>query len=142
MDIREIQLEQVADKIKEFEVSKAPPVFELYAALVAISLSAMLFLLEGALSGNHLFHALMNALMPQYGWAFFLLMGGIISAVGMLLDSQIIRVIGLLVLLAAYGTVAAFYIVSFPNLGGVLMFWLATFTAASIPMVKYTGIRK
>lgn len=143
MTNKEQQLEAAVDSIKNYEVAKAPPVFELFAALVAISISILLMLLPGVFTQNDtLFYQLMRSVFPQIIWAFVFCGGGVMGALGMLLDSLVIRIVALLLLGTTYGVVAAFYIITFPNLAGILMFWIAIFTIASVPMVKYTGIRK
>lgn len=142
MNPKEAQLEQVAKAIQDFRVTKSPPIFELYSAVVAMSISVLLLILPGVFLQESYFYILMRSIMPQEWWAGVYMAGGVISALGMLLDKMVIRIISLLVLVGAYGLTAAFYIVTFPNLAGVLMFWITIFTAASIPMVKYTGLRK
>lgn len=141
MDHREKQLEQVVNSLKEFEPPKAPPVFELFAALLAISLGIMLLLIPDALNQASSFWVLMSKTMPYGGWVCVLFLGGVMSALGMLLDNNLLRIVGLVILAMVYGLLAAFYIVNFPNFGGVLMFWIAVFTVSSIPLIKYTGIR-
>lgn len=138
----EQQLEHMVNVIKSYKVSKAPPIFELFAALVAMSISILLFVLAGTFHQESTFYILMRAVMPQTGWATIFLVGGLTSAWGMLFDSAFARVAALVILLVTFGTVAIFYLLVFPNLAGVLMFWIAVFTGVSIPMVKYTGLRK
>ena len=142
MNHQERQLEAIVDSINQYEVSKAPPVFELFASLVAMSISILLFLLPGVFLQESLFYQLMRAVLPQTGWAFLFIGGGIMSALGMLLDNNLLRIVALVLMAASFGIVAAFYIVTFPNLAGILMFWISVFTMASVPMVKYTGIRR
>lgn len=139
---KEQQLEQIVESVRSFEVPKAPPVFELYASLVAISISILLLLLPGVFEQNDsTFYVLMRTVLPQIGWAALFFVGGVMAALGMLFDGKAVRIISLLLLTVSFGVVASFYIVTFPNLSGLLMSWLTIFTAASIPMVKYTGIR-
>lgn len=138
----EQQLEQVVRSIRELEMAKAPPIFELYSSLVAISISILLFLLKGVFFQEATFYVLMRAVMPQYGWALLFFAAGVLSAVGMLIDNDGLRIFALALMVASFGMVAAFYILTFPNMAGVLMFWLTIFSGVSIPMVKHTGIRK
>lgn len=139
---KEVQLEQVAKAIESFRITKSPPIFELYSALVAMSISVLLLMLPGVFLQENYFYVLMRTVMPQVWWAVVFMVAGIASALGMLLDKMFIRITALLALVVTYGITASFYIVTFPNLAGVLMFWITIFTAASIPMVKYTGLRK
>lgn len=139
---KEQQLEQVVNSIKEFKVPKSPPVFEMFAALVAISIAVLLLLLPGVFEQNQtLFYRLMRAVLPQTGWAIAFFAGGVGSAVGMLLDRAALRIAALLVMTVLFGVVAAFYIATFPNLAGILMFWTTIFSGASVPLVKYSSIR-
>lgn len=142
MNNKDVQLEQVIKSMEEFEMTKAPPIFELYAALVAISLSILLFLSPSVFVQDSMFYNLMQTVLPQSGWGIVFFFVGIMAALGMLFDLQVVRIISLVLMTAAFGIVTAFYIAIFPNLAGILMFWLTIFTASSIPMVKYTGLRK
>lgn len=138
---KEQQLEQVASAITEYQESKAPPIFELFAAIVAMSISTLLFVLVGVFEQDATFYKLMRTVLPQTGWAVTYFVAGMMSTVALLIDSVVLRVVALTLMVAAFGITAAFYIVTFPNLSGILMFWITVFTAVSIPMVKYTGLR-
>lgn len=139
---KEQELEQVANAIRRFDVPKAPPVFELYVSLVGISISILLFLLPGVfVQTDAPFYVLMRSVLPQGGWGAAFFLGGVLSAVGMLLDNHFVRVVALVFLTATFGIVAAFYVATFPNLAGILMFWTTVFAAASIPLVRHTGVR-
>ena len=142
MNHKEMQLERVAKAIQDFHITKSPPIFELYSALVAMSISILLMLLPGVFLQDSTFYVLMRSVLPQTGWAILYMFAGVLSALGMLLDRNGVRIFSLILLVGAYGVTASFYIVTFPNLGGILMFWITIFTAASVPMVKYTGLRK
>lgn len=136
------QLEQLSNAIQNYKVSKAPPIFELFASLVAMSISILLFSLAGVFKQEATFYILMRTVMPQIGWATVFLIAGFSSGLGMILDKKTIRIVSLAVLLILFGIVAVFYLITFPNLAGILMFWISVFTGLSIPMVRYTGLRK
>jgi len=139
---QEQQLEQLSAAVENYKTSKAPPIFELFAAMVSMSISILLFVLVGVFQQENTFYELMLLILPQTGWAIVYFAAGMLATIGLLIDSSIVRIIALVVLVAIYGTTAAFYIATFPNLAGVLMFWITVFSAVSIPMVKHTGIRK
>lgn len=138
----EQQLEQVTDAIRTYSLKKAPPIFEIFSAIVAMSMSVLLFSLPGVMEQDMTFYRLMLAVLPQYGWAIAYFSGGIVATIGLLFDSVSIRITALCFLVVAFGITAAFYIVTFPNLAGVLMFWITIFSAVSVPMVKYTGLKR
>ena len=136
------QLEHLSNAIQNYKVSKAPPIFELFASLVAMSISILLFTLAGVFQQEATFYILMRTMMPQIGWATVFLVAGFSSGLGMILDKKIIRIVSLVALLILFGILAVFYLITFPNLAGILMFWISIFTGLSIPMVRYTGLRK
>lgn len=136
------QLEHLSNTIQNYKVSKAPPIFELFASLVAMSISILLFTLAGVFQQEATFYILMRTVMPQIGWATAFLVVGFSSGLGMILDKKTIRIVSLAALLILFGIVAVFYLITFPNLAGILMFWISIFTGLSIPLVRYTGLRK
>lgn len=139
---KEKQLEQVANRALRVQQMKiAPPIFELYAALVAISVACMFFLLPTVLSGKNGFDAMVLAILPQWGWAIVFFVGGVTSATGILINSDAIRIIALILLSMIYGTFTVLYGFAFPNFGIILIGWLTIFTIASIPIVRFTGLR-
>lgn len=138
---KEIQLEIVADRaIKQMQLNLAPPIFELYAALLAMSLAILMFLVPELLEGDTGVYAVMTGIMPQEFWAMMFFVLGVSSAIGMLFNHVITRVIVLSAMSFAYGSVTVIYGMYMPNFGFILMLWLTIFTFASIPLVKYTGI--
>lgn len=144
MDNKEMRLEQVAERaIQNAEkLNLAPPIFELYAALLSMSLAIMMFLLPNLLKGEGGFYLMMVEIMPQGAWGITFFIAGVISSIGMLLGSKYCRIIGLVVLSILYGTLTYIYGMLLPNFGFLLMLWITIFTFASIPLVKYTGIWK
>lgn len=144
MDNKEMRLEQVAERaIQNAEkLNLAPPIFELYAALLSMSLAIMMFLLPNLLKGEGGFYLMMVEIMPQGAWGITFFIAGVISSIGMLLGSKYCRIIGLVVLSILYGTLTYIYGMLLPNFGFLLMLWITIFTFASIPLVKFTGIWK
>lgn len=142
MNVKELQLEQVSKAIENHKVSKAPPIFELYAALIAMSIATIMFLVPGILSQASEIYGYMKIVAPQGGWAVMFLVSGLVSAIGMLADKGFLRVLGLLFMSIMYSVLTVVYTMVLPNFGVVLMLWLTVFTIVSIPIVKYTGLRK
>lgn len=143
MDNKEMQLEQVAERaIQNAEkLNLAPPIFELYAALLSMSLAIIMFLFPNVLEGAGGFYHAMTGIMPQGGWALSFFTGGVVSGLGMLLNSSNGRILGLTVMAILYGILTVIYGTLLPNFGFILMLWITIFTTASIPLTKYTGIK-
>jgi hypothetical protein len=141
-DNKELQLEQVAERaIQNAEkLNLAPPIFELYAALLSMSLAIIMFLFPELLAGRGGFYGMMTSLLPQGGWAIGFFLGGVLSAVGMLFDKRALRIVSLFIMAILYGTLTAIYGMLLPNFGFILMLWITIFTVASMPLTKYTGI--
>lgn len=140
---KEMQLEQVAERaIKNAEkLNLAPPIFELYAAMLSMSLAMLMFLLPELLEARTTgFYGAMIMIMPQGGWAIAFFTGGVLSSMGMLFNKVWMRILSLVILSMLYGTLTVIYAFLLPNFGFILMLWITIFTIASIPLVKYTGI--
>lgn len=141
-DNKEMQLEQVAERAirNAQQLNLAPPIFELFAALLALSFSILMFLFPDILDGKGGFYSLMTTLMGQTKWALSFFVAGITGSIGMLANKTWIRVAGLMLLSLIFGILTVFYATLLPNFGFLLMLWITIFTVASIPLVKYTGI--
>lgn len=138
---KERQLEQAADRVlRHAQLNLAPPIFELYASLLAMTLAIALFLIPGLLQQNQEIYSYMTAVMPQGAWAFSFFLAGILNACGMLFSIVPLRIIALSAETLLFGIVTVIYALLFPNFGTFTMLWLTIFTAASIPLVKFTGI--
>lgn len=143
MDInKELQLEQVASRAlrNAAKLNLAPPIFELYASLLAISLAIVMFLVPGLLELDYVIYGVLVSIMPQGGWGIAFFIAGTLSAIGMLINQNWLRILALMGLSALYGFLTTVYGFTLPNFGFILMLWLTVFTVASIPLVKYTGI--
>jgi len=140
MDKKELQLEQIAQEAQRVEITPAPPIFELYASLIAMSLSALMFLFPGILDSNTELYELMLGALPTHGWALSFMISGLTGAIGILANSKALRILALCALTLLFGTVTAMYGLAFPNFGIVFMTWLTVFTVASIPLVRFTGL--
>lgn len=140
---KELQLEQAAERaVKNAQqLNLAPPIFELYAAMLSMSLAIIMFLIPGLVDGgNSSFYKIMLLIMPQIGWAMCFFAGGIIGALGMLINRSYLRILSLSILSGMFGILTVIYATLMPNFGFILMMWITIFTIASIPLVKYTGI--
>lgn len=139
---KEMQLEQVAEKAIQNakQLKLAPPIFELYASLVALSLAIIMFLVPGLLEMEGSLYIYLSALATQEVWAGAFFTAGMLSALGMLFSRVWVRIVALVMLTLLYGTITVFYGLILPNFGFVVMVWVTVFTAASMPLVKYTGI--
>lgn len=142
MDNKEMQLEQVAERALQNaeKLNLAPPIFELYAALLSMSLAIMMFLLPNILEGAGGFYHMMVTVMPQGAWGLSFFFGGVLSSLGMLFGNKSLRILGLSIMSLLYGTLTVIYGMLLPNFGFILMLWITLFTIASIPLVRYTGI--
>lgn len=143
MDInKESQLEQVAERAirNAQQLNLAPPIFELYAAMLSLSLAIVMFLMPNLLAGDGGFYRMMVVVLPQGGWALTFFIAGVSSALGMLLNKMWLRVCSLVLTAFLYGGLTLIYGLLLPNFGFILMLWITVFTIASIPLVKYTGI--
>lgn len=138
---KERQLEQAAERVlRHAQLNLAPPIFELYAALLSMTLAIALFLVPGLLQQNQEIYTYMTALMPQGAWAISFFVSGILSAIGMLFNKTVLRIVALGGEAILFAIVSVIYALLFPNFGTFTMIWLTVFTIASIPLVKYTGI--
>lgn len=138
---KEQRLKEIANALEEHSYTKAPPIFELFAAIVAMSISTLLFVLVGVFEQDATFYELMRMVMPQTGWAATYFVVGIVAAAGLIFDKKTVRIISLGAMAATFGLTTVFYLMTFPNLSGILMFWITIFTIISIPMVKFTGLK-
>lgn len=141
-DNKELQLEQVAERAIQNaqQLNLAPPIFELYAALLSMSLAMIMFLVPGLLEMEGGLYDYLSRIAPQGGWAFGFFLAGVTSSLGMLFNRIFVRVLGLLMLTLMFGAVTVIYGLLLPNFGFVLMLWITIFTIASMPLTKYTGI--
>lgn len=139
---KEMQLEQVAERaIKNAQqLNLAPPIFELYAALLAMSLAVIMFLIPGLLEMEGGLYVYLDVIAPQEVWALSFFTAGVTTSLGMLCNKIAIRIIGLSMLTALFGTLTVIYGLLLPNFGFILMLWITIFTIASIPLTRYTGI--
>lgn len=140
MDKKEIQLEQVAKAVEEYEIAKSPPIFEIYAALVAIGIAMLLFWVPNMLSGYTELYRIMTGVFTQSVWAVLFFIAGVFSALGMLFKADWLRIATLCVLASLYMVVALCYGLNFPNLGSIVFGALSLFCVFSIPIVKFTGL--
>lgn len=139
----EIKLEEISSKVTEFKSSKYPPVFELYITLFSILMSAMMFLFPDMLHDSVpvTLGAVVLGLMPQYVWASVFFVAGMLKAIGLLVDNNTMRTIGLFISAVTYVVFSVGHILAFPSIGSVTFICMSVFTVLSITMVKHTGIK-
>jgi|SRR5690625_3233262 len=144
MDQREIKLEEISNKVNSYKSTKHPPVFEMYVTLFSILTAVILFLfpdmLQPEVDGITNLYWLLLSIMPQYMWALLFFVAGVTKAVGMLIDNNITRVVGLILSTAVYAILAVCYFMSFPTIGSITFTCMTLFTLISITMVKHTGL--
>lgn len=145
MNEKETKLEEISDKVNSYEPIKHPPIFEIYITVFSILMAVLLFLFPDMLHLNiensTNFYWFLLSIMPQPMWAFSFFIAGMTKSVGMLIDNNTTRVVGLLMSALLYIAMTAGYAVSFPTIGTVTFVCLTVFTLISIPMVKQTGLR-
>lgn len=140
MDKNEIKLERVSQNLNDFDVPQTVPIFEIFVAMVAIGISIMFFTVPNFIQGDIALYKLMGLVFPQFVWAIMFSLGGITGSLGLLFRSNIMRVVGLIMLAGVYSVMAICYILIFPSIGAVVMAGIALFAVLSIPIIKYTGI--
>lgn len=145
MNEKENRLEEISNKINNYEATKHPPVFEMYVTLFSILMAVMLFLfpdmLQPSRDGITNVYWLLLIIMPQYMWALLFFIVGITKSVGLLLDNNVVRVTGLTISVIMYAVFSAMYIINFPTIGTVVFVSMTIFTLFSISAVKHTGIK-
>lgn len=136
----EEQLELIAKKTESYEIPQAPPLFELYTALVALTLAVLMFLVPEVLVGETSLTTRMEALMPIHGWGIGFMLAGIVGAVGILTNSKSLRYLGLALKTILFGAITVFYYQTIPNFGFVIMSWFTIFCLVAMPFIKYSGL--
>lgn len=130
----------VKDVVEKHEFSLSPPVFELYAALLAMTLAILMFLFPADVMSNAGLLEGITKIFPQYVWAQIFFAAGLMSTFGILFNKNLLRILALIVLAGCFGTLTYVSIANLPSFGAVLVSWLTIFTVASIPLVKFTGV--
>ncbi|WP_405101392.1 hypothetical protein [Oceanobacillus sp. FSL H7-0719] len=145
MDEKEIRLEEISDQINNYTPTKHLPVFEVYVTMFSILTAVMLFwfpdMLSVSTSNITNLYWLLLSIMPQFMWAILFFVAGMIKAIGLLVDNNATRIIGLILSAFIYIVFAICYAISFPTIGFVVFTCMSIFTLISIPMVKHTGVR-
>ena len=136
----EEQLELIAKKTESYEIPQAPPLFELYTALVSLTLAVLLFLIPELLVSQTSLTEKMKAIMPVHGWAIGFMLAGIVGAIGILTNSRALRYLGLTIKTVIFGTVTVFYYQTLPNFGFVILSWYTVFCVVAMPFVKHSGL--
>lgn len=144
MNQKEQQLEEISEKVNNYEPMRHLPHFELFVTLISIAMAIMLFLFPNMLAdgaeGVTSLYGLLLSIMPQWLWAFVFFGSGVLKAIGLLVDSKILRISGLIVSAFIYAVFAISYSVSFPAIGSVVFTAITVFSLISVSEVKRSGL--
>lgn len=141
MNAKERELEELVNQVEADNVFSMPPLFELYATLFSILIAIIFFIYPTMLVESEGAYSIMLAIMPQTGWALSFFTACMLKAIGLIIDNNAMRIIGLLVSSVLYVALSVCYGFFFPSIGGTAFACMAIFTILSIPIVKYTTIR-
>src|SRR5699024_10061823 len=141
MDKKERELEQLVDELENDKFA-VPPFFELYVTVFSIAVSVMLFVYPNMIYAYpaRLYDHMMG-IMPQYAWAIGFFAVALLKSFGLLLNINVLRVIGLVGSAILYAMMTYCYAVAFPSIGAVTFACMLIFTVISIPFVKNTSIK-
>lgn len=141
MNEKEKALEEISDKVGRYKPVKHIPIFENYITFLSITLAIMLFLFPNMLVDGTETYQWLLVILPQYLWALLFFITGMMKAIGLLIDNDILRTMGLILSVIIYATFSIAYSVSFPSISFVMFVLITVFAIISIPNVKYTGIK-
>lgn len=141
MNKQEKELDKLVKEVESINVT-VPPLFELYATLFSISVAIMMFAYPSMIYNYpaRLYDHMMS-LMPQYMWAVCFFIACLTKASGLMLNINIVRIIGLLMSAVLYILMAVCYAMDFPSIGTLTFVSMAVFSLVSIPFVKHTSIK-
>lgn len=141
MDKKERELEQLVDELENDKFA-VPPFFELYVTVFSILVSVMLFAYPNMIYAYpaRLYDHMM-AIMPQYSWAIGFFVVALLKSIGLLLNINVLRVVGLVGSAILYAMMTYCYAMDFPSIGAVTFACMLIFTVISIPFVKNTSIK-
>lgn len=146
MNQKERQLEEISKKVSNYEPIKYSPIFEMYVTMISIAMAIMLFLFPDMLvqgASDSGLYSILLSIMPQWMWAFAFFFAGLFKAIGLLVESKIMRIIGLILSAIVYTIFAIAYAASgFPNVGGIVMTATAVFSLISISEVRRSSINQ
>jgi hypothetical protein len=141
---QEQKLEEASQMIESYTVKKHVPTFEVYATVFSILTAIMLFwfptMLETTQASTGGLYWLLLSIMPQYMWAFIFFGAGVLKAVGLLVKSDSMRVLGLVMSAILYLVFTICYAINFPAIGMVTFSCMTLFTLISIVLVKHTSL--
>ena len=125
----------------EKERKKAIPIFETSIAIYSTYAAVVMFWTPGILSEaeSGIFYR-MNALAPQWVWAFTFFIAGMTKAFGLLLKHVQVRRIGLFLSCLIYGSITICYGYGFPNMGTGLFAVLTIMSIVTIATVERSEI--
>ena len=138
---QERELEKLVKEVEASNVS-VPPFFELYTTVFSIAVSVMLFMYPNMIYAYpaRLYDHMM-AIMPQSTWAICFFAACMLKAAGLLMDKNVLRIVGLVFSAVLYTLMTVCYAMDFPSIGSVTFGCMTLFTLVSIPFVKHTSIK-
>lgn len=139
---KEKELDEIVEKVRNENTIKFPPIFEMFITLFSISTSVVMFSFPNMMQSDADLYDWMLKIIPQYLWAFCFFGSGLIKSVGLLLDKDYLRVIGLIASAVLYLILTICYAINFPTIGSVYFGCMTIFTIVSINIVKHTGIER
>lgn len=141
MDLKERELERLVNEVETTKIN-VPPLFELFATVFSIFISIMLFVYPNMIyTYPAQLYENMMAIMPQFMWAILFFIACMCKSIGLLLDKDIMRVVGLVLSVLLYIGLTICYAMDFPSIGTITFACMALFAVISIPFVKHTSIR-
>lgn len=141
MDKKEKELEDMIDDMEKTNMV-VPPLFEIYATVFSIAVTIILFTFPGMIynyPANLYDH--MMAIMPQYWWGFTFFIACMLKAIGLMLDYDWLRIVGLVASAILYALLTICYAIDFPTIGALTFGCMTAFAVVSVPFVKHTSIR-
>lgn len=141
MNAKERELDKLVNDVKSTNIS-VPPFFELYTTVFSLLAAIMLFTYPNMI---YIYPARlydhMMALMPQYMWAFGFFIASMFKSVGLLINKDVLRIIGLVLSVILYALMTYCYAMDFPSIGSITFLCMTLFSAVSMPFVKHTSIK-
>lgn len=140
MDIKERELEEIVNEVEQRPIS-IPPLFEIYVTIFSIAISIMLFAYPSMIDVSTKLYQYMVTIMPQGAWGLSFFAAGVLKGIGLLINVNWLRIVGLLISAVLYVMLTFCYAISWPSIGTAIFSLMAVFSVISIPFVKNTSIR-
>lgn len=131
----------VADAEATIKTSHHQPMFEVFTTMFSILFTISLFIYPEFLSQDVESYVIMTEIMTQTVWAVIFFIASMMKAIGLLIDSRVLRISGLIISIMLYLIISISFAVMFPNILSIVFGVMAVFTAISVPLVKFTTIK-